>query len=110
MQRKFIFMVKWKVNGNLGSSSEIIVPLEDFNGHVGKSAKNFEGVHGGNGVGKRNAEGRRLLEFCDERELCMANTWFKKTDKRKITYSASGCGTEIDFVLVGKNTESISGM
>ena len=43
-----------------------------------------------------------MLEFCDERELCVANTRFKKTDKRKITYSASGCGTENDFVLVGE--------
>ena len=58
-------------------------------------------VYWGNGVEKRNAEGRRLLEFCDERELCVANTWFKKTDKRKITYSAGGCETEIDFVLAG---------
>ena len=32
----------------------------------------------------------------------MANTWFKKTDKKKITYSAGGCKTEIDFVLVRK--------
>ena len=72
------------------------------NGHVGKYAGGFEGVHGGNGVGKRNAEGRRLLEFCDEKELCVANTRFKKTDKRKITSSAGGCGTEIDFVLVGE--------
>ena len=32
----------------------------------------------------------------------MANTWFKKASKRKITYSASGCETEIDFVLVAK--------
>ena len=88
---------------DLGSSSEIIVSLGDFNGHVGKYAEGFEGVHGGNGVGKRNAEGRRLLEFCDERQLCVANTWFKKTDKRKITYSAGGgCGTEIDFVIVGE--------
>ena len=86
---------------DLGSSSEIIVSLGDFNGHVGKCAEGFEGVHGGNGVGKRNAEGR-LLEFCDERELCVANTWFKKTDKRKIAYSAGGCGKEIDFVLVGE--------
>ena len=30
----------------------------------------------------------------------MANTQFCKTDKRKITYSAGGCETEIDFVLV----------
>ena len=33
----------------------------------------------------------------------MANTWFYKTDKRKITYDAGGCETEIDFVLVGEN-------
>ena len=32
----------------------------------------------------------------------MANTWFKKTDKRKITYSAGECETEIDFVVVGE--------
>ena len=89
---------KW----DLGGSSEIIVFLGDFNGHVGKCAEGFEGVHGVNGVGERNAEGRRLLEFCDERELCVANTWFKKTDKRKITYSTGGCGTKIDFVLVGE--------
>ena len=86
---------------DLGNSSEIIASLGDFNGHVEKCAEGFEGVHVGNGVGKRNAEGRRLLEFCDERELCVANTWLKKTDKSKITCSAGGCATEIDFVLVG---------
>ena len=56
----------------------------DFNGHVGKEIEGFEGVHGGNGIGQRNAEGRMLLEFCDERELCVANTWFKKTDKKRL--------------------------
>ena len=59
-------------------------------------------VYTGNGIGKRNAEGRTLLEFCDERELCVANTWFYKADKRKITYSAGGCEKEIDFVLLGE--------
>ena len=83
---------------DLGSSSEIIVSLGDFNGHVGKYAEGFEGVHGG----KEKKCRRRLLEFCDKTELCVANTWFKKTDKRKITYSVGGCGTEIDFVLVGE--------
>ena len=87
---------KW----DLGSSSEIIVSLGNFNRHVGKCAEGFEGVHGANGIGKRNAKGRRLLEFCDEKELCVANTWFCKANKRKITYSAGGCETEIDFVLV----------
>ena len=26
----------------------------------------------------KNAQGRELLKFCDEKELCMANTWFYK--------------------------------
>ena len=39
---------KW----NFGSSSEIIVSLGDFNGHVGKCAEGFEGVHGGIIFGK----------------------------------------------------------
>ena len=85
-----------------GSFSEIVVSLGDFNGHVGKCTEGFEGVHGKNGIGKRNAEERRLLEFCDERELCVINTWFCKAGKRKITYSAGGCETEIDFVLAGE--------
>ena len=52
-------------------------------------------------LGKRNVE-EKLLEVCDERELRVTNTWFKKTDKKKITYSADGCETEIGFVFVGK--------
>ena len=41
---------------DFGSSSKIIVSLGDFNGHVGKCVKGFEGVPGRNGIGKRNAE------------------------------------------------------
>ena len=87
---------------DLGSSSEIIVSSGDFDGHVEKCAEGFEGAHGGNNIGKRNAEGRRLLEFCDENELYVANNRFHEADKRKITYSAGGCETEINFVLVGE--------
>ena len=32
----------------------------------------------------------------------MANIWFRKGEKRKVTYSAGENGTDIDFVLVGK--------
>ena len=59
-------------------------------------------MHGGNGIGERNMEGKLLLEFCDEKELCLAYTWFRKGEKRKVTYSAGGNESEIDFVLVEK--------
>ena len=97
-QRKFVFMMKWASKWDLRSSGEIIVSLGDFNGHVLRVLKVYTG---GNGIGKQNAEGR-LLEFCDEKELSVANTWFYKTDKRKITNSTGECETEIDFVLVGE--------
>ena len=51
--------------------------------------------------GERNMDGK-MLEFCDEKELCVANTWFSRGEKRKVTYSAGGNESEIDFVLVEK--------
>ena len=64
----------------------MVLGLGDFNGHVERRIDGFEGVHGGYGIGKRNVEGRRLLEFCDEKELYVANTWFEKNEQRKITH------------------------
>ena len=29
--------------------------------------------------GERNMDGK-MLEFCDEKELCVANTWFRKEE------------------------------
>ena len=52
-------------------------------------------------------EGRRLVEFCDEKELCEANTLLYKAQKRKITYSTGAYETEIGFVHVGDNAESM---
>ena len=49
---KVRFYDKMGSEWDLRSSSEIIV-LGDFNGHVGKYAEGFEGVHWGNGVGKK---------------------------------------------------------
>ena len=42
---------------------EIVIPCGDWNGHVGREAAGYEGVHGGSGYGERNADGDRVLEF-----------------------------------------------
>ena len=101
-QRKFVFMMKWRVS----RTSEVLVKslfLWGISMDIWENVlRPLKGVRRRNGIGKRNAKGRRLLEFCDERELSVANTWFYKADKRKITHSAGGCQTEIDFVLVGE--------
>ena len=84
----------------MGSSSEIIISLWDFNGHVGKCAEGFKSVQGGIVLGKE----MQKKEGCWSSVMKESCTWqtlgFNKTDKRKITYSAGGCETKIDFVLV----------
>ena len=59
---------------DLQNPGEVVLSLGNLNGHVGRRIDVFEGVHGGHGVCKKNVEGTRLLEFCDEKELCVANT------------------------------------
>ena len=95
-------MMNWQANTSYKILVKWYSDWGDFNGHVGEEIEGFQGVHGGNGIGQRNAEGRMLLEFCDERELCVANTWFKKTDERKITFKSGNNESEIDFILISK--------
>ena len=47
-------------------------------------------------------EGRMLFEFCDIKDLCVANTWLRKGEGSRLTVSSGGNQTEIDFVPVGQ--------
>ena len=95
------FYEEMKDEWSVKSNDEIVLNLKNFNGHIGKEIEGFEGVHGGYGIGERNAE-IMLLEFCDEKELCVANAWFHKKHNRNVTFKAGEFATEIDFVLIGK--------
>ena len=68
------------------SACDLVMCLGDFNGHDGRHYDGFDGVHGEYGVGQRNLEGRMLLEFCLQKELCVSNTWFKIEEKRKVSF------------------------
>ena len=43
-----------------------------------------------------------LLEFCLEKESCMSNTWFKREEKRKMTFRMGENETEIAYQLLIK--------
>ena len=45
----------------------------DFNVRIERWVDSFERVRGINKIGQRNVEGRKLLEFCDKKWLCLAN-------------------------------------
>ena len=72
----------------------------DMNGHTGRKADGFEEVHGGEGYGDRNMEGEMLLEFAVAMGLVVVNTWFRKDDKKKVTYESGDCRTVTDYVLM----------
>ena len=66
----------------------------------------YDGVYGGYGVGERILGGRMLSQFCLEKELCVANTWIMREEKRKVTFTLAENDMEIFFVLIKKNTGS----
>ena len=80
--------------------NEVVMIGGDFNGHVGRNADGYEGVHGGHGFGTRNREGERLLEFADGADLIVCNTHFQKADSKLITYSSGGYSTTVDYMMV----------
>lgn len=74
----------------------------DFNGHVGKVGEEFKGTHGGFGIGSRNVGGISLLEFCDEHDLAVINTFFMKEVKHQYTYRSGQERAQVDYILVKK--------
>ena len=62
---------------NRCSSAEMVFGLGDFNSHGGKLIDSFERIHGTYGYGARNVEEKKILKFRDEKDLCVANLWFK---------------------------------
>ena len=67
----------------LQSPSEVVFGLGDFTTHVGEEMEGLEGIHGGNAIGKRNAEGRMLLEFCDERNYVWQTRSLRRRTKER---------------------------
>jgi hypothetical protein len=60
------------------SRNESLFVCGDMNGHMGKEADVYHGVHGGNGFCRRNMEGELLLEFACSMDLVIANKMFNK--------------------------------
>src|SRR5208282_1324263 len=79
------------------STNESLFVCGDMNGHVGKEAAGYHGVHGSNWFGSRNIKDELLLEFACATDLVIANTMFNKGEAKKITYESGGCKTVVDY-------------
>ena len=74
----------------------------DWNGHVGSKADGYEGIHGGEGFGRRNTEGERVLDFAVANKMVVNNTFFKKRQSHLITYESGPHNTQISYILSRK--------
>ncbi|XP_063846034.1 craniofacial development protein 2-like [Scylla paramamosain] len=85
--------------------TELILIAGGMNAHVGESGNRYEGVHGGMGFGRRNVEGRRLLEIAEAAEITILNTWFKKIQSY---LNKSGQNeTQVDYILVRREDKRL---
>ena len=71
----------------------------DLNGHVKEGNHGAAEVMGRYGVGVRNSEGDRIVDFATVNQLAIANTFFKKRTSRRSTYTSGGRNMQVDYIL-----------
>ena len=67
------------------SKKDVLFIIGDWNAKVG--SQETPGVTGKFGLGVQNEAGQRLIEFCQENPLVIANTLFQQHKRRLYTWS-----------------------
>ena len=83
---------------NIPEGEKVIVGA-DLNAHLGEGGEGYRRIQGGEGYGKRNAEGQKALESLEGLDMAVVNTFFKKRGKQKITYKSGQGQSQIDFIM-----------
>ena len=83
----------------LTPQKDVLFIIGDCNAKVG--SQETPGVTGKFGLGMRNEAGQRLIEFCQENALVIANTFFQQHKRRHYTWiSPDGQHrNQIDYIL-----------
>ena len=71
----------------LTSKKDILFIIGDWNANVG--SQDTPGITGKFGLGIQNEAGQRLIEFCQENALVIANTLFQQHKRRLYTGTSS---------------------
>ena len=70
----------------LTPKKDVLFIIRDWNAKVG--SQETPGVTGKFGLGIRNEAGQRLIEFCQENALVIANTLFQQHKRRLYTWTS----------------------
>ena len=65
---------------------DVLFIIGDWNAKVG--SQEIPGVTGRFGLGVQNKAGQRLIEFCQENTLVIANTFFQQHKRRLYTWTS----------------------
>ena len=78
---------------------DVLFIIGDWNAKVG--SQETPGVTGKFGFGVRNEAGQRLIEFCQENALAIANTLFQQHKRRLYTWTSTDgqYRNQIDYIL-----------
>ena len=80
--------------------------IEDWNAKVG--SQEISGITGKFGLGVQNEVGQRLIEFCQEDALVIANTLFQQHKRRLYTWTSPDGQprNKIDYILCSQRWRS----
>ena len=82
-------------------SAEVNIILGDFNAKVGSETSNSVGNYG---IGVTNERGKRLVNFAEQYNLSIINTWFQQPMRRLYTWKSPGDirRNQLDYILVNQ--------
>ena len=90
----------------LTAKKDVLFIMGDWNAKVG--SQETPGVKGKFGLGVQNEEGPRLIEFCQENTLVIANTFFQQHKRRLYTWTSPDGQhqNQIDYILCSQRWRS----
>ena len=86
----------------LTPKKDVLFIIGDWNAKVG--SQEIPGITGKFGLGVQNEAGQRLIEFCQEDALVIANTLFQQHKRRLYTWKSPDGRhrNQIDYILCGQ--------
>ena len=90
----------------LTPKKDVLFIIGDWNAKVG--SQETPGVTGKFGLGMQNEAGQRLIEFCQENALVIANTLFQQHKRRLYTWTSPDCQhqNQTDYILCSQRWRS----
>ena len=106
--RSWSWMVLWRPTRPFRTNTQIDVLfiIGDWNAKVG--SQETPGVTGKFGLGIQNEAGQRLIEFCQENALVIANTLFQQHKRRLYTWTSPDGQhrNQIDYIICSQRWRS----